>query len=149
MGHLERRGLIHRDLAARNVLLGENLITKVADFGLSEEFVPGETALMNIVKGNTLKKDADTVCVFCNKTLISRENWRKHTEKCHKGTSNHTIGKMKKEYVCIFCSKNYVIQRTLINHTVACEGDMCLTAPLNISNQEPDGGEIEVCSIPK
>ena len=42
MGHLERRGLIHRDLAARNVLLGENLITKVADFGLARVIVDNE-----------------------------------------------------------------------------------------------------------
>ena len=103
---------------------------------------------MNIVKGNTLKKDADTVCVFCNKTFINRENRRKHTEKCHKGTSDHTIGKKKKEYVCIRCGKNYVNQRILVNHTMVCEGDMCLTAPLNISDQELDGGEIEICSIP-
>jgi len=27
--------LIHRDLAARNILLGESLICKIADFGLS------------------------------------------------------------------------------------------------------------------
>ena len=39
MAHLERKGLIHRDLAARNVLIGENLITKVADFGLARVIV--------------------------------------------------------------------------------------------------------------
>ena len=42
MSHLERSGLIHRDLAARNVLLGENLITKVADFGLARVIVDNE-----------------------------------------------------------------------------------------------------------
>ena len=42
MSHLERKGLIHRDLAARNVLLGENLITKVADFGLARVIVDNE-----------------------------------------------------------------------------------------------------------
>ena len=29
--------LIHRDLACRNVLVGENKILKVSDFGLSKE----------------------------------------------------------------------------------------------------------------
>ena len=42
MAHLERKGLIHRDLAARNVLIGENLITKVADFGLARVIVDNE-----------------------------------------------------------------------------------------------------------
>lgn len=42
MSHLERRGLIHRDLAARNVLIGENLLTKVADFGLARVIVDNE-----------------------------------------------------------------------------------------------------------
>ena len=42
--------------------------------------------------------------------------------------------------------KNYCNQRTLVNYTKGCEGDMCHTAPLDISDQEPEGGEIEVCS---
>ena len=42
MAHLERKGLIHRDLAARNVLIGENIIAKVADFGLARVIVDNE-----------------------------------------------------------------------------------------------------------
>ena len=42
MAHLERKGLIQRDLAARNVLIGENLIAKVADFGLARVIVDNE-----------------------------------------------------------------------------------------------------------
>ena len=33
----QRYDVVHRDLAARNVLLGENLVTKLADFGLSRD----------------------------------------------------------------------------------------------------------------
>ncbi|KAL1128822.1 hypothetical protein AAG570_013356 [Ranatra chinensis] len=35
MAYLEQKQLIHRDLAARNVLIGENNIAKICDFGLA------------------------------------------------------------------------------------------------------------------
>ena len=35
MAYLEEKDYIHRDLATRNILVGENLICKVADFGLA------------------------------------------------------------------------------------------------------------------
>lgn len=41
MAYLERNKYIHRDLAARNILVGENNVCKVADFGLAR-VVEGE-----------------------------------------------------------------------------------------------------------
>lgn len=35
MEYLEGKQLIHRDLAARNVLIGDNNIAKICDFGLA------------------------------------------------------------------------------------------------------------------
>lgn len=35
MAYLELQNYIHRDLAARNVLVGDNNVCKVADFGLA------------------------------------------------------------------------------------------------------------------
>ncbi|XP_067025148.1 angiopoietin-1 receptor-like isoform X4 [Acropora muricata] len=37
MAHLSKHRCIHRDLAARNVLLGKNLVAKVADYGMARD----------------------------------------------------------------------------------------------------------------
>uniref|UniRef100_A0A1B6E4F9 receptor protein-tyrosine kinase n=2 Tax=Clastoptera arizonana TaxID=38151 RepID=A0A1B6E4F9_9HEMI len=39
MEFLSSKGIIHRDLAARNVLIGENQICKVADFGFARDVI--------------------------------------------------------------------------------------------------------------
>ena len=60
MAHLERKGLIHRDLAARNVLIGENLITKVADFGLARVIVDNEYS------AHQVRYFSNFFCMFLN-----------------------------------------------------------------------------------
>ncbi|EDO36551.1 predicted protein [Nematostella vectensis] len=48
MEYLSKRGFVHRDLAARNVLVGDNKVAKVADFGLTrhmyEDLYQGKTS---------------------------------------------------------------------------------------------------------
>ncbi|XP_076044496.1 tyrosine-protein kinase Src42A [Oratosquilla oratoria] len=50
MCYLEGKNYIHRDLAARNVLVGNNNIVKVADFGLSRLVKEGEYTAMGASK---------------------------------------------------------------------------------------------------
>lgn len=42
MEYLESKQLIHRDLAARNVLIGENNVAKICDFGLARVIADDE-----------------------------------------------------------------------------------------------------------
>ncbi len=39
---MESKNYIHRDLAARNVLVGDNSVVKIADFGLAKIIVDDE-----------------------------------------------------------------------------------------------------------
>ena len=42
MSYLEDKNFVHRDVRAANMLVGENEIVKVADFGLARVIVDGE-----------------------------------------------------------------------------------------------------------
>ncbi|XP_036813807.1 tyrosine-protein kinase FRK isoform X2 [Oncorhynchus mykiss] len=56
MAYLEMKKYIHRDLAARNVLVGENNVYKVADFGLARvlQAPPNQTNLYYIPVGKAI-----------------------------------------------------------------------------------------------
>lgn len=41
MQYLEARAFVHRDLAARNVLVSEDFVFKIGDFGMSRRFQQG------------------------------------------------------------------------------------------------------------
>lgn len=39
MSYLEEKGIVHRDLAASNVLISEDNVAKVSDFGLAKQIM--------------------------------------------------------------------------------------------------------------
>ena len=68
MRYLQQMGYVHRDLAARNILVNENLVCKVADFGLSREIESDDTEGAYTTKGNKcfcrIKKSCkDSYCI--------------------------------------------------------------------------------------
>jgi c-src tyrosine kinase len=69
MAYLEGRRVVHRDLAARNVLISEECVAKVADFGLAwrEEAVTSEASGKLPIKWTApeaLKKNVSSDSVF-------------------------------------------------------------------------------------
>lgn len=52
MAYVERMNYVHRDLRAANILVGENLVCKVADFGLARLIEDNEyTARQGVCQG--------------------------------------------------------------------------------------------------
>lgn len=73
MAYLELNNYIHRDLAARNILVGDNNIVKVADFGLARiiaenEYVAHEGAKVCVLRAYLcICLDIHTyVCIMCD-----------------------------------------------------------------------------------
>lgn len=55
MAYVERMNYVHRDLRAANILVGDNLVCKVADFGLARLIEDNEyTARQGESAGETL-----------------------------------------------------------------------------------------------
>ena len=50
-----------------------------------EEMLPGEAALLEIVRGKKVTKDPNRVCIHCLRTFATKENRNRHSEKCLNG----------------------------------------------------------------
>eukprot|EP00041_Stephanoeca_diplocostata_P034134 m.1146620 g.1146620 ORF g.1146620 m.1146620 type:complete len:217 (+) comp24469_c1_seq1:15-665(+) len=72
MAYLEEQSYVHRDLAARNVLVGDGLVCKIADFGLSR-----------FVNDDGLYASGARVCAVCAHVLVraeTRVHAQRHTD---------------------------------------------------------------------
>ena len=118
----------------------------------TEELIPGETALMDIIRGNTRsRKNKEIICVHCGKFFINKKNHQKHVNRYHKegATGRVAKGKKEKEYICIRCAKRYCNQKSLVNHMLECRGNLFNSTLRNISDKKTDDSscEVEVCEI--
>jgi fyn-related kinase len=73
MAFLERENYIHRDLAARNILVGEDNIVKIADFGLARA-IPDDTYEAHIGAKFPVKWTAPEAMNY-NKYTIKSDVW--------------------------------------------------------------------------
>jgi c-src tyrosine kinase len=79
MEYLESRKVVHRDLAARNVLISEEGVAKVSDFGLAREenfTLEGGKLPIKWTAPEALKQGVCTDCALYVYILIFRD----HTE---------------------------------------------------------------------
>ncbi|XP_072913535.1 tyrosine-protein kinase FRK [Hemitrygon akajei] len=76
MAYLEFQNYIHRDLAARNVLVGENNICKVADFGLARVFMGDDDNVYEAREGAKFPvKWTAPEAIHSNKFSIKSDVW--------------------------------------------------------------------------
>ncbi|XP_023286283.1 tyrosine-protein kinase FRK [Seriola lalandi dorsalis] len=76
MAFLELQNYIHRDLAARNVLVGENNICKVADFGLARVFMKENENVYEAKEGSKFPvKWTAPEAIHDNKFTIKSDVW--------------------------------------------------------------------------
>lgn len=76
MAYLEQQNYIHRDLAARNVLVGENNVCKVADFGLARVFIKENENVYEAREGSKFPvKWTAPEAIHENKFTIKSDVW--------------------------------------------------------------------------
>ena len=73
MVYLEERNYVHRELAAKNFLLGENLICKVSDFGLTR-LIDEDTYMLHVGAKLPIKWTAPEASMY-NRFTVKSDVW--------------------------------------------------------------------------
>ena len=68
MAFIERMNYIHRDLRAANILVGDNLVCKIADFGLARLIEDNEYT----ARQGKSNQSAQTACTICTTNNTNR-----------------------------------------------------------------------------
>lgn len=58
--HIEANGIIHRDIREGNILIANNGVVKIIDFGLGKLFKPTEASSADSMRGEIRRSDADS-----------------------------------------------------------------------------------------
>lgn len=75
MAYVERMNYVHRDLRAANILVGDNLVCKVADFGLARLIEDNEyTARQGKTTGGRCSASASLACAWPHKKKIMADH---------------------------------------------------------------------------
>ena len=73
MAYLEEQKFVHRDLAARNILVSEQDVAKVSDFGLSQEATLNQEGGKFPIKWTAPEALRKKVLIVCDLLIVSRQ----------------------------------------------------------------------------
>jgi len=71
MAYVERMNYVHRDLRAANILVGDNLVCKVADFGLARLIEDNEYTARQGKSSHNVHDTATAAFLWATKRIVS------------------------------------------------------------------------------
>lgn len=119
MAYLETNNFVHRDLAARNVLVSDDNIAKVSDFGLTKEASSTQDTAKLPVKWTALEALREKV--HCCRTILSSGLYFMTPHHTH----THTRGGSLNMYVLLLIYRNFPPSQ-MFGAMVSCFGRFTL-----------------------